>query len=260
MPRRHVEHLHAPQLAARALDWPGWPAGAAYKPLSRDGVTGACSCVVVAPDGWRRPPATTLADCEFVVWRGTLRSGDEELRPGSYGFAPAGAADDEWEAHGDIELFFAARSGPPDLRPRRDGDPAASRTAVEHLPWGPTPIPDGPPNIEVALLRRTETGEMSALVRGGPRRFPANEFHDCVEECFLLDGDIMISPGGQMLAGTYFWRPPYLAHGQSSCERHSLLYVYTDGELVNRFADSLDRTPAENRVQALRERAAVPAT
>jgi hypothetical protein len=256
MARRHVEHLHAPELAARPLDWPGWPPGATHKPLSRDGVTGARSCVVIAPDGWRRPAATTLADCEFVVWRGTLRAGDEELRPGSYGFAPAGTGDDEWEARGETELFFAARSGPPDIQRRGAGDLAATRIAAERLPWGPTPVPDGPPNIEVAMLRRTETGEMSALVRGGERRFPVYEFHDCVEECFLLDGDIMISPGGQMRAGTYFWRPPYLTHGPSSSTSGSLLYVYTDSQLINHFTDGPHGTPAENRAQRAGERAA----
>ena len=259
MPRRHVEHLHAPQIAAQPLAWPGWPGGAAYKPLSRDGQTGALSCLVVLPDGWRRGPATTVSDCELVVARGILRIGGEDLRIGSYSLSPTGAGDEEWLACGETELFFAARSGPPDVRSRHDGDRAATRVAAERLPWGPTPIADGPPNIEVAMLRRTEAGEMSALVRGGPRRFPAYEFHDCVEECFLLDGDIMILPGGQMRAGTYFWRPPYLTHGQSSCEESSLLYVYTDAALVNHFADGFHRTPAENRVQAAAERAAAGA-
>jgi len=257
MPRPHVEHIHAPLIAPRPLDWAGWPAGASYKPLSRDAQTGALSCLVALPDGWRRPAASAGADCELVVARGTLRIGPDELPMGSYCFAAAGARDDEWLACGDTEVFFAPRSGPPDIEPGAAdrGGPIVRMPALR-LPWGPTPIPNGPPNIEFALLRQTEAGEMSALVRGGPRSFPVYEFHDCVEECFLLDGDIMIGPGGQMRAGTYFWRPPYITHGQSNCESSSLLYVYTDSKLVNHFTDGFHRTPAENRAQAMAERTA----
>jgi hypothetical protein len=262
MPRRHVEHIHAPEIAAQTLDWPGWPAGAKYKPLSHDERSGACSCLLVLPDGWRRGPSVLRSDCELLVASGALRVGRDELQVGSYSFAPAGEHDDEWRAIGPTEVFLAARNGPPDVQPRdttSQGPPMDARDVVripaERLAWGPTPIPNGPPNIELAMLRHNESGEMSALVRGGPRRFPVYEFHDCVEECFLLDGEIMIEPGGAMRPGTYFWRPPYLTHGQSRCESSSLLYVYTDSKLVNHFTDSLHRTPAENRAQAEAERA-----
>jgi hypothetical protein len=258
MPRAHVEHIHAPDIAPEALDWPGWPEGATYKPLSRDPESGALSCLLMLPHGWSRPPSSPRSDCELVVVGGVLRIGGDELEVGSYCFVPSGQADEEWLAPRATEVLLAARTGPPDVQ-ACDGPGAARgiiRIRAEQLPWGATPIPNGPPNIELAMLRQTASGEMSALVRGGPRRFPVYEFHDCVEECFLLDGEIIIEPGGQMRAGTYFWRPPYRTHGQSRCGTSSLLYVYTGSKLVNHFTDDLHRTPAENRAQVEAERAA----
>jgi hypothetical protein len=58
-----------------------------------------------------------------------------------------------------------------------------------------------------------------------------------------------------MHPGTCFWRPPYVTHGQSR-SRDSLIYVYTDATLVNRFTDGFERTPEENRAQHDRELAA----
>jgi hypothetical protein len=174
MPRRHVEHIHAPEIAPQPLVWPGWPAGATYKPLSRDEQSGACSCLLALPDGWRREPSVPRSDCELLVTSGLLRVGRDELRVGSYRFVPAGEGDDEWLAVGSTEILLAARTGPTDVRPRdasSHGDVRGAVTIpVERLPWGPTPIPNGPPNIELAMLRQTHSGEMSALVRGGARR------------------------------------------------------------------------------------------
>jgi hypothetical protein len=168
-----------------------------------------------------------------------------------------------WESITATELLYMARSGPADLAPTTD-PPGTSTTVLLHgdrLPWGPTPVPNGPPRIEVAILRRVEqTGEMSILVREeGENVYPVFEFHECVEECFMLDGWLTLrnheTEGGDMYPGTYFWRPPYVTHGQSR-SRDSLFYVYTDVTLVNRFTDGFHRTPEENRRQHEREVAA----
>ena len=264
--RRHVEHLPRPGDRGRSRSaWPGWPAGAADEAaLARRRRAVRAAALLLLPDGWRRPPAAERLRLRSGSWSraGSFRSAASRAPESApYSLSPAGAGEEarlDWQAR--TSCLFAARSGPPDVRSRQHGDAARDcGVAAERLPWGPTPIPNGPPNIELAMLRRTESGGMSALVRGGPRRFPVYEFHDCVEECFLLDGDIMIGPGGQMLAGTYFWRPPYLTHGQSRCERSSLLYVYTDSALVNHTTDALQRTRPEGepgRAQAEREASA----
>jgi hypothetical protein len=38
-------------------------------------------------------------------------------------------------------------------------------------------------------------------------------FHDSVEECFVLDGDLVLSGEGPLAKDGYFWRPPGWIHG-----------------------------------------------
>jgi len=167
---------------------------------------------------------------------------------------------DAWEALEDTELLFMTRTGPTELDPAPAGGGGTSTTLIptDRLDWGANPIADGPPCIEVALMRRhPATGEMSALVREtGANEYPVFEYHECVEEVFFLDGWLTLqnseTEGGDMRPGSYFWRPAYVTHGQSrSCD--SLYYVYTDSALVNRRADGFHRTAQDNRLE--RERA-----
>ena len=58
-----------------------------------------------------------------------------------------------------------------------------------------------------------------------------------------------------MRPGTYFWRPPFITHGQSQ-SRDATDYVYTDTRLVNRRTDGFDRSVDDNRRQYEREIAA----
>src|SRR5579862_2626871 len=147
MARQHVEHIHAPAIDPQPLAWPGWPAGAQVQPLSIDPETGACSCLLRLPHGWRRPPAAVRSDCEWLVVSGALHVGDRAFSQGSYSFVAAGEQEDDWRAAGPTEVFFAARTGPPDVTlPSGRAAPATHRLAAEHLPWGPTPIANGPPN------------------------------------------------------------------------------------------------------------------
>ena len=55
----------------------GWPDGAQVKVLSRDGVTGAFSGVLLLPKGYSRPDGHLAADTEFLVLKGWVRIGDE---------------------------------------------------------------------------------------------------------------------------------------------------------------------------------------
>jgi len=263
MGRAHVEHVHAPQLEAEPLAWDGWPEGASVKVLSSDLGTGALTALVMLPAGYRRPAALAPAKTEVLVVSGTLRVGDATFGRCSYLYAPAGSVHAAWESVTDTELLVMARTGPAHLKPT--GQPPASAGTIlldgGPLPWGPTPVPNGPPATEVAILRRDEeTGEMSVLVRKlGESVFPVFEFHECVEECFMLEGwlaiDNQATEGGDMHPGTYFWRPPFVTHGQSR-SRAALFYIYTDVALVNRFTDGFHRTPQENRRQYERELAA----
>ena len=267
MPREHVEHIHAPDLDWEPLTWPGWPEGARVKVFSRDEETGALSSLVSLPAGWRRPAGHVSAETELVVTSGSLRVGGRDLPRLSYEYAAPGGSVDEWETDGEAELLFMTRTGAPDLLdgPGPAGKERKIQLVPDELEWVPSRFPNGPVGTESAAYRMEPNGEMSTMVRlhGTTERSGKFEFHDCVEECYLLEGGIIIwnsfTEGGEMRAGTYFWRPPYVVHGDGYRTGDGYLYVYTDSALVNRFTDGFHRTPEENREQSLREQAAAAA-
>jgi hypothetical protein len=263
MGRVHVEYVHSPELDAEPLVWPGWTAGAAVKILSRDEESGALSSLVQLPSGYPRPVAFAQAATEVLVVSGTLRVGDVTLPRLSYLYTPAGTVQEAWEAVEDTELLFMTRTGPPKLASASGpaGVDGVIVIAADDLAWGPSPIPNGPPRMEKAILRKVEsTGEMSGINREtGANEYPVFEFHECVEEVYFLGGWLTLenseTEGGEMRPGSYFWRPPYVTHGQAK-SRDSMYYVYTDSKLVNRRNDGFHRTPEENRLQYEREVAA----
>jgi hypothetical protein len=251
MARPHLEHVHSPELSFEPVGWPGWPAGAVVKELSRDAESGAVTSLLELPAGYRMPAGSFGADRELLVLEGSLRIGGDERRRLYYDFAPSAAAVEPLEAPEGAVLLLMARTGPPDFSP---GAGAASEGRVQvdpdELRWEPNPFADGPPGARVLVLRHVpETGEMSALVRDGTDPYPVYEFHDCVEEVFMIEGDLTLGNSGEMRAGSYFWRPEYITHGLGTSESGSFYYVYVDKELVNHRTDGFHRTPEENRRQ-----------
>lgn len=52
------------------------------------------------------------------------------------------------------------------------------------------------------LRLHPDTGELAALVEDGVEPYSVNEFHNCVEEVFLISGDLTLGNSGEMLART----------------------------------------------------------
>lgn len=253
MPRPHHEHLHTPELPWSAPPWQGWPQGARVKVLSHDAATGAASVLVGLPAGVALPAGTMASERELLVLDGALDDGGELRGALWWEWAAAGAASGALVARQDTRLLLFARTGPPDLLP--GGDPAAPREAVDTAttPWAENPVEDGPPSCRVKLLRTDPaTGGIHAIVEDGVEPYSVFEFHDCVEEVYLIAGDLTLENSGEMRPDSYFWRPPYITHGMSSSRQGSLYYVYTDSTLVNHRTDAMTRTPEENRAQAAR--------
>lgn len=263
MGRAHHEHFHTPGVEWVLLDWPGWPGGARVKLLSRDAGTGALSALVELPAGWQLPAGCHASERELLVLAGTVRVDGEEHGPQWWEWAPAGAALGGLAAVTRSELLVFMRTGVPDLLPADGADaaPAAAagivRIDAAAVPWAGNPVDDGPSAVRVKLLRLNPvTGELHALVEDGVEPYSVYEFHDCVEEVFLIAGDLTLGNSGEMLPGSYFWRPPYLTHGMSTSRGGSFYYVWTDCELVNHRTDAMSRTPEENRAAATAARAA----
>jgi hypothetical protein len=98
------------------------------------------------------------------------------------------------------------------------------------------------------MLRLVEdTGEMTVLVTNVRHYdYPMLEFHDCVEEIYMIEGDIWLGNSGLMQEGSYFWRPPVITHGPFFSETGSLMLVWVPSSLVNHVPASAASTPEEN--------------
>ena len=90
------------------------------------------------------------------------------------------------------------------------------------------------------------TGERTILLATGAQAHPqqwheAQLRHDCVEEMYLLGGDI-IGERGVMYEGAYFWRPGGKWHGPFGSRRGSLSIIrFAEGQHANEWG--VDKLP-----------------
>jgi hypothetical protein len=240
MTRGHVELAHAPQIREEALPASGWPSGAVVRILSRDEDTGAFSAVLRLPPGYRRHAGHLSTESELLLLEGSLRIGGEVR----------GSDQEAWSTEGGATLLFCARGGSPDLRPGPGSEAAESpvRHDTERMDWMVSPVPGPPEGMVLKILRHVEaTGEMTALCSSVPSYdYPMLEFHDCVEEIYLIEGDIWLGNSGLMTGGSYLWRPPFVTHGPFFSQTGALMLVWVPSTLVNHVPASPASTPEEN--------------
>lgn len=245
--RPHIEFI-----AAQVLPWVAGPAGEARpeveaKVLSQDGRTGAASLLLRYPAGFAADtPHWLTATEEFLVLEGELLLNGRAYGTHAYANLPPGYRRHTMASpRGATALVFFDRA------PRTgQGTPPAVAAAelVEHrdsirMDW------DGGGDVDPGLafmgirrktLRRDPARDQRAtfLIATAPHNHPQDWAcpsltHPCVEECFMLAGDLT-GPQGVLHAGCYFWRPPGIPHGPfgSLCGSLSLIR-FVDGKHVN---------------------------
>ena len=256
MSRGHVEIVHASQIESSEPPARGWGSGPRVKVLSADPGTGAFTALLTLPAGYRRPRGWVRGATESLVIDGTLRIGDVERSFGFYEYAPAGSEHEPWSTDDGATLLYFARDTRADFTPGAGTAPRAGRIAIdsERLPWAFSTIP-GPPDGHVHKLLRhvDETGEMTVLLSTVPHReYPALEFHDCIEEYYVIEGGVWLGNSGQMTAGSYFWRPPFITHGPFYSATGGVSVVWVPSTLVNHVPERPDSTPEQNLAAYIR--------
>ena len=250
MSRGHIELVHAPKIDERELPASGWPVQPMAKLLSTDSESGAFSGLIRLPAGYRRDPGHLQAETEWMIVDGTLRIGEHARSFGFYTYAPPSTTEEAWVTETGCTLLFFARDRRPDfiVGEGSEGRTARIESDTEQLPWMASPIP-GPPegNLLKILRHDTRTGEMVVLCSSVPQYdYPVLEFHDCVEEIYMLEGDIWLGNSGMMSAGSYFWRPPFITHGPFYSATGSLMLVWVPSTLVNHMPVNAASTPEQN--------------
>jgi hypothetical protein len=204
--RPHVEFVHAADVPLERIE-SGPLAGAGRRLLSRDEETGASTSLVALPAGWRGE-LDPERPVELFLLRGELGLGARALGPAFYAYVPSGAADAALAASEEtLALLMVEEPRPPANAPVEVVD-------TTPLAFSP-PRLEAPAGIAVKPLRSDpETGDRTWLT-GVPPAWRAEqvEHHPTVEEVYVLRGDIFLGPPGEMTAGCYFWRPPFVKHG-----------------------------------------------
>jgi hypothetical protein len=250
MSRGHIELVHAPEIAEEDFAAAGWPVQPRIKVLSADPLTGALTGLVRLPAGYRRPGGHLLAESELIMLDGSLRIGETIRDFGYYEYAPSGTTHEPWSTETGATMLFFARDRTPEFVPRPGPAETSGRIEIdsEALPWTQSPIPGPSEGLLHKTLRMVEaTGEMTVLVTNVRHYdYPMLEFHDCVEEIYLIEGDIWLGNSGLMREGSYFWRPPFITHGPFYSETGALMLVWVPSSLVNHVPESASSTPEEN--------------
>lgn len=247
MPRPHIEFLHAQQLPWQSARFAGaaWH-GTEIKILSRDPLTGACSTLWRLPAGYQPPAFCLAALAELFVLDGACTLHGENYGLDCYTALPAGKP--WWDlasrdgatllAFFDREpLSMAADDGPGS----HDASLWVPRIDTHRTAWTSQDI-----DPTVQFLRLTHkvlrdipaTGERTILLATGAQTHPrdwheAQLRHQCVEEMYLLGGDI-IGERGTIYEGGYFWRPQGVWHGPFGSRRGSLMIIrFAEGRHAN---------------------------
>ena len=225
--RPHIEYIQAQVLPWQASAPGGARPGTDIRILSAETVVpenGACSMLIRYPSGWTLGETHTLpGDEEFLVLDGSLRIGDRTFGRRGYGFLPVGfpragmAAPD-----GAVVLTFF--EGPQKRITTLAGRHNAARLVLadtETMPYD-YGFEHKLAGSEIGIKRLREdpyTGERTWILTKGqdtrenlPKTGHLEHHPDCVEEMYLLDGELRW-PQGPMRAGAYFWRPAGLLHG-----------------------------------------------
>ncbi len=247
MPRPHIEFIHAQDLDWQTGKLPGPLQDIACKMLSRDEASGACSTILKYPKGWTNDGDIHLAcDHEFMVLEGSIKISGQDYTFDSYGYLPTGFTHTGWTSpDGAVVLTFF--SGTPEAR---KGPGNTTRDAIPHIflhdmNWTSADVDPDLDFLRIAhkvLRTDEESGETTLLLNCGAQSHPvgwteAALAHPCVEEMFLLSGDI-IAERGIMHAGSYFWRPPDIWHGPFGSRYGNVCLIrFMEGHHVNNWGD-----------------------
>ena len=227
MARPHIEFIHAQQLAWEKDLLPGPLGELDCKILSMDTEDGSCSVLLRYPAGWNRNDTAHLSAAqEFFVLDGALEINDQRYGLDCYAYLPAGFTRHGVASPGGAVAltFFDALPVTTTGEGSMIDDPNAPAIPfidLHETPWDSEGIdPDVMRDRYMAHKRlryNPATGDTTFVLEGGAHSHSAGWeekplYHPCVEEMYLLSGNI-IGPQGVINGGGYFWRPPDIWHG-----------------------------------------------
>ena len=247
MPRPHIEFIHAQDLDWQPHTLPDPLHEVGCKMLSLDKETGACSVLLKFPPSWGVENEIHLAaDHEFLVLEGAIEISGQAYSFDSYGYLPAGFTHSAWSStEGAVVLTFFSATPTAHAGPGNSTQDAIPYIFLHDMNWTSSDVDPDLDFLRIAhkvLRTNHDTGETTLLLNCGAQSHPedwkeAALAHPCVEEMFLLSGDI-IAERGIMHAGSYFWRPPNIWHGPFGSRYGNVCLIrFMEGHHVNNWGN-----------------------
>lgn len=240
--RPHVELIHEDDYIWRPAE-PELPLGegrAKQRNLAVDEEDGSASLRVDFTADWGRPGGYHHADTEWYVLEGEIDLGGRRLGKGAYFHAPKGAAMPWVKAKEGTKILLYREYGDWGFDvAEKDADFARERLTVvdtEAMEWLAVDKPGPKPGLFIKMLHQDpETGFYSRLIwakAGWDDHRLAH--HPVYEEAYTISGSMDYNYG-DLITGTYFFRPAWVKHGRfTSHEPEGCIWlIRSDGELTN---------------------------
>ncbi len=253
--RPHVEIIDEQDLIWHQAEFVHATGSAEQRNLSYDEEDGSLSAKVRFSTDWTRPAGVHGAETEWFVLAGEVRLGEEVLGEGGYWMAPTGVWTPPLSVAAGTEILLFREYGDWSFEPadadldsvRPDQVLVVHHTAQEE--WLPVEVGSPmrfdlggtpQPGLFIKMLHRDElTGFYSRLIKAKPgwREHPLAH-HPVYEEAYCLEGGFEYN-FGTMWAGTYFFRPALVRHGDFTAadDVGCTWLVRCDGDLVDWYTD-----------------------
>lgn len=251
-PREYVEFVRERDVAWKAFDAAGTPSGRDVKYLATGTENDAFSGLVRYPAGYAAPEGAHAEQIELYILEGSVTIGGTTCGPHTYVFVPEGVAYGPVEATED-SVVLTHHEGSADLVPATGaGEVTITDTTQMEWVWGKGEgLPQG--LTHKTVRHNAETGERTFVLGVIPWwDSPKIEFHPCVEEAYVIQGDMYmghVGDLGTMGPGDYFWRPAWISHGPFYVGAGSVCLVRHDSPHKNYFAPNTEATAEENKAQ-----------
>lgn len=253
--RPHVEIIDDNDYIWHPAEFVGADGSARQRNLAYDEEDGSVSARVRFDTAWHRPAGVHHAETEWFVLSGEVVVGGESFVEGSYWMAPTGVLTPEISVTAGTEILFFREFGDWgfDRADRSTSDVRPDQVLTIHHSaneeWLPVEL-DSPmrfdlggtpvPGLFIKMLHRDAlTGFYTRLIKALPgwREHPLAH-HPVYEEAYCLAGGFEYNFGA-MWPGTYFFRPPFIRHGDfTAAEDDGCTWIVRcDGDLVDWYTE-----------------------
>ena len=202
--------------------------------ISKDADSASRTYMVHIPGGWSHTELAEEASLEMFVFEGDMTGNGKRVGAGGWLAAPRGGGSLELSSADGayVLVFWDTELYAEDYY---DGQPVV--TSVWQVPWVSTEMPELKHGIMHKSLRWPDPsggdrhGGPAGMLRFilmtpgfGETRQEAH--HETWEECFFLNGDLLIPQRGVHGAGTVLNNPPDLLHGGLISQKGAILLLH----------------------------------